>query len=91
MSIFQLIRYIRIVMLFAIPFVTKLDFSDLSDPDRKSSVVEQLQQQLTTLDVKPPKWAEDYIEPLLGILVDLVVYLLKRVNFLERGSEKYTD
>ena len=89
MSIFRMIGYIRIAILFAVPFVTELDFSDLADPDRKQAVVDRLSNKLDELNVTPPKWMDRYVEALLSVLVDVVVYLLKRVDFLERGSEKY--
>lgn len=72
---------------FIVPLAMLLEAEGLPGPEKKEAVLLQLKKQLEELELKFPAWIERFIDPLLGLLIDVVVYWLNKTGFFEHGSE----
>ncbi len=82
----RLLTFFRLTLLFTFVFVTRLDFSDLSDPERRKEAIAQMVKVLSDASVEVPSWLAPHIELFLGAVVDTVVFFLKRTGVLGSGS-----
>lgn len=88
MSILKILNWFRIVLVLGFTFVTELDFTDLSDPERRATAVKRLQEVLQKEKIGLPGFLSNYEELVLGVIIDLAVFLLKKTGLLESGKAK---
>lgn len=83
----RLLSFFRLTLLFSFVFVTRLDFSDLSDPDRRKEAITQMSKILQDASVDVPAWLDPHLELFLGVVIDTVVFFLKRTGVLGSGND----
>ena len=87
MNILKVINSIAVAIPFIMAFSILLEAEGKPGDKKKEEVVERLQVQFTKMGLKFPKWLDSYIEPLLGVLVDVVVAVLNKTGFFTHGNE----
>lgn len=72
---------------FIVPLAMLLESEGLPGPEKRAAVLAKLKKQLDDLNLKFPKWAESFIDPILGLLIDAVVAYLNKTGFFEHGEK----
>lgn len=87
MSILKLLNWIKVIITLIIPFSIVAEVDGKPGPDKRKQVVDELKAELTKLGFTVPSWLQWIYEPVLGLLVDAIVYVLNKQDFFDHGSE----
>lgn len=72
---------------FIIPLALLFEAKELPGEEKKKAVLTQLKAQLDNVGLKFPEWLQKFIDPILGLLIDAVVFWLNKTGFFEHGGE----
>lgn len=86
-GIFSVLEYIKVALSFIAPLTLLAEATGDPGPEKRAMVVDKLKVELDKLELTLPTWLERFVEPLLGLMVDVVVYILNQDGFFEPGSE----
>ena len=86
-NIFKVAGWFRILFLLIIPFAMLAEIGGKPDPERRKEVVEKLKLQMQVLDMKMPEWLDKVIDDILGILVDVMVAIMKKMGFFKQSND----
>jgi len=85
-GIFRVFRWIEVLFVFAVPFAVLVEAEGKPGDEKRAEVVKMLKEEIDKLGLSFPKWLTDFLTPLLGLIVDVVVTILNRTGFFE-GSD----
>ena len=85
-NIFKVAGWFRILFLLIIPFAMLAEIGGKPDPERRKEVVEKLKLQMQVFDMEMPEWLEKVIDDILGILVDVMVAIMKKMGFFKQSN-----
>ena len=71
---------------FIVPLAMLLESEGLPGAEKKAAVLAKLKKQLDEVGLKFPHWAERFVDPILGLLIDAVVAYLNKTGFFTRGE-----
>ena len=71
---------------FIVPLAMLLESEGLPGAEKKAAVLAKLKRQLDEVGLHFPKWAQGFIDPILGLLIDAVVFWLNKTGFFEHGG-----
>ena len=86
-SILKVFAALRILFVFAMPFTVLAEAGGKPGPEKRSEVVALLKDEIQKLGLAIPAWLDRFLDPLLGIIVDVVVAILNRMGFFEHSEE----
>jgi len=86
-GILRVLGYIRVLFVFTVPFAVLVEESGKPGPEKREEVVQNLKEEMENIGVSLPEWLEGFIDPLLGLIVDVVVLLLNRAGFFEHSTD----
>lgn len=86
-SILKVFAVLRILFVFAMPFTVLAEAGGKPGPEKRKEVVELLKEEIRQLGLGLPAWLDRYLDPLLGIIVDVVVTILNRMGFFDHSEE----
>ncbi len=86
-SLLKVFGVLRILFVFAMPFAVLAESGGKPGPEKRKDVVERLKEEIRQLGLVLPNWLDRYLDPLLGIIVDVVVAILNRMGFFEHSEE----
>ena len=72
---------------FIVPLAMLLESEGLPGPEKRAAVLAKLKKQLDEVGLHFPHWAERFIDPILGLLIDAVVAYLNRTGFFSHGEQ----
>ena len=72
---------------FIVPLALLFEAEELPGEEKKKAVLAQLKAQLDSVGLKFPEWLQKFIDPILGLLIDAVVFWLNKTGFFEHGGE----
>ncbi len=85
-NIFKDAGWFRILFLLIVPFAMLAEIGGKPDPERRKEVVEKLKLQMQVFDMEMPEWLEKVIDDILGILVDVMVAIMKKMGFFKQSN-----
>ncbi len=86
-SILKVFGVLRILFVFAMPFTVLAEAGGKPGPEKRKEVVDLLKDEVGKLGMALPTWLDRYLDPLLGVIVDVVVTILNRMGFFEHSEE----
>ena len=87
MSFLKLLNMLVTAAGFIVPLALLLEAEGLPGEEKKKAVLAQLKAQLDSVGLKFPDWLQRFVDPILGLLIDAVVYWLNKTGFFEHGGE----
>jgi hypothetical protein len=72
---------------FIVPLALLFEAEELPGEEKKKAVLAQLKAQLDDVGLKFPEWLQRFIDPILGLLIDAVVFWLNKTGFFEHGGK----
>ncbi len=87
MSFLKVLKILVTAAGFIVPLALLLEAEDLPGEEKKKAVLAQLKAQLDNVGLKFPEWLQKFIDPILGLLIDAVVFWLNKTGFFEHGGE----
>ena len=91
MSFIKLIANLRIAVVFIIPFALLLETSGKPGADKREEVIRLLKVEMEKQGILIPDWLGRFVDPLLGLFVDVVVGILNRTGFFGHSEPPLTD
>ena len=91
MSFLKVLNMLVTAAGFIIPLALLLEAEELPGEEKKKAVLAQLKAQLDSLGLEFPQWLQKFIDPILGLLIDAVVFWLNKTGFFEHGGESSKD
>ena len=86
-SILKVFAVLRILFVFAMPFTVLAEAGGKPGPEKRSEVMLLLKEETVRLGLTIPAWLDKFLDPLLGLIVDVVVAILNRIGFFEHSEE----
>lgn len=90
-SILRIFTALRVLFVFAMPFTVLAESTGRPGPEKRAEVVVLLKDEIAKLSLEIPPWLDRFLDPLLGVIVDVVVSILNRMGFFAHGSESLQD
>lgn len=96
MGIIKFINTIKVVLGFIAPFAmileveSELGESPIPGADKRDAVVSKLKDQMEESNLSFPSWIASYTDLILGLLVDLIVFILNKTGFFVHGGSTST-
>ena len=96
MGILKFINTIKVVLGFITPFAmileveSELGESTIPGSDKRDAVVSKLKDQMEESNLSFPDWISSYTDLILGLLVDLIVFILNKTGFFVHGGSTST-
>ena len=90
-SILKVFGVLRVVIVFAMPFTLLAESTGKPGPEKRREVVGLLKDEIEQLGLTIPDWLDRFLDPLLGLIVDVVVAVLNRMGFFEHGEQLSLD
>jgi hypothetical protein len=87
MSFLKVLNILVTAAGFIVPLALLLEAEELPGEEKKKAVLAQLKAQLDSVGLKFPEWLQKFIDPILGLLIDAVVFWLNKTGFFEHGGE----
>lgn len=85
-SVMKVIGYLQVLMVFVVPFAMLAESEGLPGEEKKREVIAHLKEEMHKLGMKVPSWLERYWDTILGLMVDVVVWLLNKTGFFEHSG-----
>lgn len=86
-GILRVIGYLQVLMVFAVPFAWLAESDGKPGPEKKADVIAYLKDEMEKQGMVIPKWLERYGDALLGLIVDVTVWILNRTGFFESSGD----
>lgn len=90
-SLLKIFATLRIIFVFAMPFTVLAESGGKPGPEKRAEVVGLLKDEIEQLSLELPSWVDRFLDPLLGLIVDVVVAVLNRMGFFAHGEESLQD
>ena len=87
MSFLKVLNILVTAAGFIIPLALLLEAEELPGEEKKKAVLAQLKAQLDSVGLEFPEWLQRFVDPILSLLIDAVVYWLNKTGFFEHGDE----
>lgn len=91
MGIFKVFKALFVAIPFIVPFALLLESEGKPGPEKRAEVVRLLKEELEKLDLSFPSWISGFVDPLLGLLVDVVVGIMNKTGFFSHGETSLED
>lgn len=85
-NIFKILSWFRILFLLIIPFAMLAEIGGKPDPEKRKEVVEKVKLQMQVFNMELPEWLDKVIDDILGILVDVMVAIMKKMGFFKQSN-----
>ena len=72
---------------FIVPLAMLLECEGLPGPEKRAAVLAKLKKQLDEAGLQLPRWAQGFIDPIFGLLIDAVVAYLNKTGFFSHGEQ----
>ena len=72
---------LQVLAVFAFPFTMFAEEEGKPSAEKRKDVVTRLQMESDKLGFTPPAWLKPYWETLLGLIVDVLVFMMNRTGF----------
>ncbi|NLY11795.1 MAG: hypothetical protein GX020_08960 [Firmicutes bacterium] len=86
MGIWKLIKTLFIAIPFVVPFAVLLEETGKPGEEKRREVVNLLKREIANLGFTFPSWFERFVDPLLGLIVDVVVEVMNKTGFFVHGE-----
>jgi len=86
-NIFKIVSWFRILFLLIIPFAMLAEIGGKPDPEKRKEVVEKVKLQMEVFNMELPEWLDKVIDDILGILVDVMVAIMKKMGFFKQSND----
>lgn len=86
MSFLKVLNILVTAAGFIVPLALLLEAEEIPGEEKKKAVLAQLKTQLDSVGLKFPEWLQKFIDPILGLLIDAVVFWLNKTGFFEHGG-----
>ena len=87
MSFLKVLNVLVTAAGFIVPLALLFEAEEMPGEEKKKAVLEQLKAQLDNVGLEFPQWLQKFIDPILGLLIDAVVFWLNKTGFFEHGGE----
>ena len=91
MGIIKILNLLVTAAGFIIPLAILLEAEGLPGEEKHAAVLAKLKAQLEGLNLKFPVWIERFVDPLLGLLIDSVVFYLNKMGFFTKSGDSQSD
>ena len=85
-GILKVFGYLRLAFVFALPFAVLVEEKNRNGEEKRAEVVQLLKDEFAKQGINFPEWMNRFLDPLLGVIVDVVVYLMNKSGFFEHGT-----
>ena len=86
-NIFKIVSWFRILFLLIIPFAMLAEVGGKPDPEKRKEVVEKVKLQMQVFNMELPEWLDKVIDDIIGILVDVMVAIMKKMGFFKQSND----
>ena len=87
MSFLKVLNILVTAAGFIVPLALLFEAEKIPGEEKKIAVLTQLKAQLDNVGLEFPEWFQKFIDPILGLLIDAVVFWLNKTGFFEHGGE----
>ncbi len=87
MSFLKVLNMLVTAAGFIVPLALLFEAEEIPGEEKKKAVLAQLKAQLDSVGLEFPQWLQKFVDPILGLLIDAVVYWLNKTGFFEHGGE----
>ena len=87
MSFLKVLKVLVTAAGFIVPLALLFEAEELPGEEKKKAVLAELKAQLDDVGLKFPEWLQRFIDPILGLLIDAVVFWLNKTGFFEHGGK----
>ena len=87
MSFLKVLNILVTAAGFIVPLALLFEAEEMPGEEKKKAVLAQLKTQLDNVGLEFPEWLQRFIDPILGLLIDAVVFWLNKTGFFEHGGE----
>ena len=87
MGVIKVLGWLRVLVLFAMPFAILAEYEGKPGAEKRAEVVALLKAEMQRQGFVVPEWLARFLDPLLGVIVDVVVTLLNRMGFFDHSGD----
>ena len=86
MGFVKFIRTLWVIAGFIVPLAGVAEYAiegKKKGAEKKEQVLQDLKTQMQVANIKLPEWLNEYVDIILGLLIDFVVFLLNKFGFFD--------
>lgn len=91
MSILKVVKALLVAIPFVIPLALLAEAEGVPGKEKKAMVVADLKRELEKISFEFPAWLDKFVDPLLGLVVDVIVFILNKNGFFGHGEDTSLD